>query len=65
MLHNQTAVSPRALVQEAQKCRSLCSAERDKEVSNLADYFFDVIQVFDPKLRGVSFRDIFLKKFMF
>lgn len=55
MLHKQTAINPRALVQEAQKSRTLCGAEREKEVSGLAQYIFDTLEVFNPRLRGVSF----------
>jgi hypothetical protein len=54
MLHKQTAVNPRSLVSEAQKSHALSGAEREKEVANLAQYIHDTIQVFDPKLRGVS-----------
>ena len=54
MLHKQTALNPRALVHEARKSRALHGTEREKEVANLAGYIHDTIQVFDPKLRGVS-----------
>ncbi|KAI6173255.1 Innexin [Aphelenchoides besseyi] len=52
ILHKQTALNPRALVDEAQKCRALTGSEREKEISNLAQYIHDSVQVFDPRMRG-------------
>ncbi|KAI6222973.1 Innexin [Aphelenchoides fujianensis] len=52
MLHKQTALNPRALCHEAQKAKALTGAERDKEITNLAQFIHDSVQVFDPRLRG-------------
>jgi hypothetical protein len=52
MLHKQTAVNPRALVNEARKICGMCGENREKEIKELANYIHDTLQVFDPRLRG-------------
>ncbi|KAE9551979.1 hypothetical protein FO519_004803 [Halicephalobus sp. NKZ332] len=51
MLHKQTAVNPRSVVNEIRKCKALCGKEREVEVNALASYISDVIDVFNPRYR--------------
>ncbi|KAL3118913.1 hypothetical protein niasHT_004844 [Heterodera trifolii] len=46
MLHKQTAINARSVVQEAGKSRALIGAERDKEIEALAGYISDSVSVF-------------------
>uniref|UniRef100_A0A915CNC5 Innexin n=1 Tax=Ditylenchus dipsaci TaxID=166011 RepID=A0A915CNC5_9BILA len=54
MLHKQTAVNPRSIVNEAVKSRSLAGAEREQEIKNLAYYIGDVLSVFQPSKKRIA-----------
>lgn len=49
MLYKQTAVQPRGIVKEAQKCSRLCGSQRESEVRNLAEYICDTVSTFSPR----------------
>uniref|UniRef100_A0A914QT18 Innexin n=1 Tax=Panagrolaimus davidi TaxID=227884 RepID=A0A914QT18_9BILA len=49
MLHKQTAVNPRAIVNEVRKCRESHGNEREKEVETLAMYITETIDEFSPR----------------
>ncbi|VDM48074.1 unnamed protein product [Toxocara canis] len=49
MLYKQTAVQPRGIVKEAQKCTRLCGTQRESEVHNLAEYISDSISTFSRR----------------
>lgn len=43
MLHKQTAINPRAVLNEAQKCRALQGVEREKEIESIAVFMMDTV----------------------
>nr|AXS78257.1 inexin-3 [Anisakis simplex] len=49
ILYKQTAVQPRGIVKEAQKCVRLCGVQRESEVHNLAEYICDTVSTFTPR----------------
>ena len=51
MLHKQTAVNPKSVVNEIRKCKALCGQDRDNEINALAYYISDIIDVFNPRYR--------------
>lgn len=53
--YNLVAVNPRATVNEARASRSLCGAEREKEVEKLAAYVTDTLEEFQPQGKHVGF----------
>ncbi|CAI4228774.1 unnamed protein product [Auanema sp. JU1783] len=46
VLHEQTAINPRAFLSEADKIKDMTGEQRDKEISSLANYFMDTVSVF-------------------
>ncbi|KAH7728899.1 innexin family protein [Aphelenchoides avenae] len=65
MLHKQTAVNPRATVNEARASRSLCGAEREKEVEKLAAYVTDTLEEFQPQGKHVAKRSGYNATFLY
>uniref|UniRef100_A0A0K0FM44 Innexin n=1 Tax=Strongyloides venezuelensis TaxID=75913 RepID=A0A0K0FM44_STRVS len=47
ILHKQTAVNPRAIVNEARKCKGLNGSERDQEIEVLSKYICESVMEFD------------------
>lgn len=50
MLYKETAISPRAIIQDAQKCSHMHGSQRETEVRNLAEYIADTVAVFTPRM---------------
>ena len=46
ILHKQTAINPRCLLNEAQKSRKLHGADRDKEIGEIASFVSDTVCFF-------------------
>ncbi|MFH4973949.1 hypothetical protein AB6A40_000658 [Gnathostoma spinigerum] len=49
MLYKQTAIRPRAIVNDAEKCMNLQGDRRDSEVRSLAEYIADTVAIFSPQ----------------
>ena len=56
MLHKQTSVNPRTIVNEVRKCRSSHGSEREKEVETLAMYITETVDEFNPRYEKSIYR---------